>query len=135
MNPDDWRTRVTTALAELSLAMVPIGKVLAAPSWNMCPVHCRSLMRISSTAAELLVKAAMERRGVAADHTHDIGRQEVASVVVDGRQQIEKALTGFFDQMQRYAPSPPTAPEPVEEPDPGQGIMPDPFEPPSPFDY
>ncbi len=232
LNPEDWQNRMITVLTQLNLAMVPIRELLAAPTWGIGLAFCSDLMRISSNAAELLVKAAMERRGVAADHTHKIdllaqdflrarpgedelarrmsalngksrqhhlslydsgkvsladvtlavdrlcgvlalwadevnpshadgmggmtddmnrlinyrlddwlattrsnavakpddGRlaNEAASAVVNCRQQLEKALVGFRDQIQRYAPAPPAAPKPVEESDP--------FRLPTPFD-
>ena len=69
LNPEDWNSRMTAVLTQLNLAMVPIREVLAAPTWGIGLAFCSDLMRISSNAAELLVKAAMERRGVAADHT------------------------------------------------------------------
>ncbi len=241
LNPEDWQARMFTVLGEFTLAMTPIGEVLTASAWGWCLSDCSRLMRISSNAAELLVKAAMERRGVAADHTHDIGRlargflrarpgevrlaermsalngkshqhhltlyggdefeladvtqavdrlcgvltlwadeinpshadrmsnmagelasrasvyqdkwlaairmdvvakpdegsleQELASAVVDRRQQIEQAVIGFRNQVRQYAPALPAAPKSNKESDPGQNSMPDPFEPPSPLDY
>ncbi len=240
LNPESWQDRMATVLRQLNLAMTPIGEVLGEPSWSRCLGDCSDLMQISSNAAELLVKAAMERRGVAADHTHDVGKlardfqrvrsgeeelarrmsalngksrqhhmalygddrveledvtlavdrmcgvlalwadeinpshadrmsgmsgelasradeylgkwlaavradvvakpdegslaQEAASAVVDGRRQIEEALTEFRDQVQRYTPAPPTVPTPTEDPGPDQDIMPDPFRLPTPFD-
>ena len=74
LNPEDWQTRMSKVLTQLNLATIPIGQVLAAPGWDECLVYCSDLMRISSNAAELLARAVMERRGVAADHTHDTDR-------------------------------------------------------------
>ncbi len=74
LNPEDWQNRMITVLGELKSAMRSVGDVLTAPTWGWCLPDCSRLMRQSSNAAELLVKAAMERRGVAADHTHDVGK-------------------------------------------------------------
>ncbi len=72
LNPEDWQNRMITVLRQIKFAVSSIEDVLTAPTWSRCLGDCSDLMRISSNAAELLVKAAMERRGVAADHTHKI---------------------------------------------------------------
>ncbi len=45
-----------------------------ARKWDHCAQHCGALLETTANAAALLVKATMERRGVAADRSHDIAR-------------------------------------------------------------
>ena len=49
-----------------------LGWIADADGWRQCAVHCGTLLETTADAAELLIKAAIERRGVSADRSHDI---------------------------------------------------------------
>ena len=74
MNPEDWKSRMRKVLSRLDAAVTQIERIATAATWDDCAAHCGDLLRDSANAAELLVKAAMERRGVAVDRVHDIDR-------------------------------------------------------------
>ena len=74
MNPEDWAYRMGLVVTTVDAAITPILKIAQRPLWAGSGGNCSHLLRNSADAAELLVKAAMERRGVPADRSHDIAR-------------------------------------------------------------
>ncbi len=72
VDPDDWAYRMKQAVQKIDAAVTQIGKLAQRPLWADSGAHCADILEASANAAELLVKAAMERRGVPADRTHDI---------------------------------------------------------------
>ena len=74
VNSEDWARRMELAWERADAAVRVMGRLAEAGEWRRCGAHCSSLLEASASAAELLVKAAMERRGVPADRTHDIAR-------------------------------------------------------------
>ena len=71
-NPEDWAYRMKEAWQQADMAIGLTGRMAKAREWDHCAQHCGALLETTANAAELLVKAAMERRGVAADRSHDI---------------------------------------------------------------
>ena len=126
-------------LEDVTLAVDRFCGVLALWADEINPSHADGMSRMSGELAnradDYLGKwLATVRADVVVKPDEGSLAQEAASAVVDGRRQIEEALTEFRDQVQRYAPAPPTVPTPTEESDPDQEIMPDPFRLPTPFD-
>ena len=78
MDPEDWAGRMGLVPELVFHALTSISRMATAGSWANSGAACRNLLRNAADAAELLVKAAMERRGVPADHGHDIA--ELAGV-------------------------------------------------------
>jgi len=74
MNPEDWAGRMRQAVTTLSFAIASISRIAGRPLWAGSGEDCSHLFRNTADAAEILVKAAMERRGVPADLSHDIAR-------------------------------------------------------------
>ena len=74
MKPEDWASRMRQVMVQLSSAMTPISFVATSETWAISGGYCINLLRSTADAAELLVKAAMERRGVPADRSHDIAQ-------------------------------------------------------------
>ncbi len=74
MNPEDWAGRMRQAVTTLSFAIASVSRIAERPLWAGSGEDCSHLLRNTADAAELLVKAAMERRGVPADLSHDIAR-------------------------------------------------------------
>ena len=74
LTPEDWKSRMSTVLSKLDFAFQAIGRFASAVSWDECDPHCENFLETASDAAELLVKAAIERRGVSADRHHDIAK-------------------------------------------------------------
>ena len=72
MRPQNWATRMRQVLQKIDTSLIHITTIAETPLWADTDVHCAALLQTTADAAELLVKAAMERRGVAADRTHDI---------------------------------------------------------------
>ena len=71
MKPEDWASRMRQVMVQLSSAMSPISFVATSQTWAISGGYCINLLRSTADAAELLVRAAMERRGVPADRSHD----------------------------------------------------------------
>ena len=80
VNPEDWTYRMERAAQKVDAAMTQIGKLAEAPLWAVSGTHCADLLEITANAAELLVKAAIERRGVPADRSDDIAGLAAAFV-------------------------------------------------------
>ena len=78
MNPEDWAYRMGLVVTTVDAAIAPIWKIAQRPLWAGSGGNCSHLLRNAADAAELLVKAAMERRGVPADRSHDIARLAAA---------------------------------------------------------
>ena len=78
MKPEDWARRMDLVLTKLDTAVTQIEKVAASRTWSGCAANCIMLLQNSADAAELLVKAAMERRGVPADRSHDVAELAAA---------------------------------------------------------
>ena len=74
MKPEDWARRMELVVTKVDAAITQIGKIAASGTWAGGGGHCSILLQDSADAAELLVKAAMERRGVSADRSHDVAR-------------------------------------------------------------
>ena len=74
MKPEDWASRMRQVMVEVDGAITAIGKTASSGTWAISVGYCTSLLRNTADAAELLVKAAMERRGVPADRSHDIAQ-------------------------------------------------------------
>ena len=72
MKPQDWQRRMEQVLTQMNISMLSIREIAIAEEWEWSHAFCNDLLRTSSNSAELLVKAVLERRGVAADRTHDI---------------------------------------------------------------
>ena len=72
VDPEDWTYRMRLALAKVATAITPIEGVANSATWTDSAAHCSSLVQATADAAELLVKAVIERRGVPADRSHDI---------------------------------------------------------------
>ena len=72
MKPQDWQRRMEQVLTQMNISILSIREIAIAEEWKWSHAFCNDLLRTSSNAAELLVKAVLERRGVAADRTHDI---------------------------------------------------------------
>ena len=77
MNPEDWARRTELVVTKVDAASTQIGKIATSGTWTGSGADCIILLQDSANAAELLVRAAMERRGVPADRSHDIA--ELAS--------------------------------------------------------
>ena len=73
MNPEDWASRMRLVVVKIHAALAPLDAMAASDAWIGSGEYCNSLLQASADAAELLVKVAMERRGVPADRSHDIG--------------------------------------------------------------
>ena len=71
-NPEDWAYRMKQAAQKIDAAITQIGKLAETPLWADSGAHCADMLETTANAAELLVKAAIERRGVPADRSHDI---------------------------------------------------------------
>ncbi len=78
MNPEDWARRMDLVLTKLDTAITQIEKIAASRTWTGCAANCIMLLQDSADAAGLLVKAAMERRGVPADRSHDVAELAAA---------------------------------------------------------
>ena len=74
MKPEDWASRMRQVVVQVSSSMTPISFMAASGTWTGSGEDCANLLRNTADAAELLVKAAMERRGVPTDRSHDIVR-------------------------------------------------------------
>ena len=74
MKPEDWSLRMEKVLSVITDVMTRVSEIATSRMWRTCVGPCQRLMQNTVDAAELLLKAAMERRGVAADHTHDISQ-------------------------------------------------------------
>ena len=72
VNPEDWALRMNLALIKLDTAITQIKKIAASRTWADSAANSIMLLQNSANAAELLVKATMERRSVPADRSHDI---------------------------------------------------------------
>ena len=72
MKPEDWASRMRQVVVKVDVAITAIGKTASSETWAISGGDCIILLQNSADAAELLVKAAMERRGVPADRSHDI---------------------------------------------------------------
>ena len=72
MNPEDWASRMRLVVVKIHVALAPLDAVATSNTWIGSGEYCNSLLQASADAAELLVKATMERRGVPADRGHDI---------------------------------------------------------------
>ena len=74
VNPEDWTRRMELAWEKADAAIRLISRMAEAVQWRRCALHCSSFLEASANAAEFMVKAAMERRGVSADRTHDVAK-------------------------------------------------------------
>ncbi len=63
-------------------------------SLHDCLADCQNLLRFTSDGAELLVKAAMKKRGVPTDHTHDISR--LADAFAEARPEKTESTQRMF---------------------------------------
>ncbi|GEM_PF-3461697 len=60
------------AVAKGGAAITPIENVANSAIWMNSAAHCSSLLQATADAAELLVRAVIERRGLPADRSHDV---------------------------------------------------------------
>ena len=117
VKPEDWAGRMRQAVTTLSFAFASVGRIAERPLWAGSGEDCSHLLRNTADAAELLVKTAMERRGVAADRSHDIAQlaDAFAAQRPDESALAERmaALNGGSrrDHMAMYRFSPPDVPE------------------------
>ena len=74
MKPEDWARRMDLVLTKVHGAATSINAMSMNRTWTASASDCINLVQHSADAVELLVKAAMERRGVPADRTHNIAR-------------------------------------------------------------
>lgn len=65
-------------LTKLDTAIAQIERIAASRTWTGCAANCIMLLQESADAAGLLVRAAMERRGVPADRSHDVAELAAA---------------------------------------------------------
>ncbi len=72
VNPEDWASRMRLVMVKVHAALTPIDAMAGSGTWAVSGGHCSVLLQTTADAAELLVKAAIERRGVPADRSHDI---------------------------------------------------------------
>lgn len=72
VDPEDWTYRMRLAVAKVDAAITPIENVANSATWMDSAAHCSSLVQATADAAELLVKAVIERRGLPADRSHDV---------------------------------------------------------------
>ena len=72
VNPEDWASRMRLVMVKVHAALTPIDAMAVSGTWTVSGGHCSILVQASADASELLVKAAIERRGVPADRSHDI---------------------------------------------------------------
>ena len=117
VKPEDWAGRMRQAVTTLSIAFASVRRIAERPLWAGSGEDCSHLLRNTADAAELLVKAAMERRGVAADLSHDIAQlaDAFAAQRPDESALAERmaALNGGSrrDHMAMYRFSPPDVPD------------------------
>ena len=78
VNSEDWARRMELVIAKLHAAITSIEDMSASRTWAGSAANCIMLLQNSAKAAELLVKATMERRGVPADRSHDIAELAAA---------------------------------------------------------
>ena len=74
MNPEDRGGRIRQGVTTLSFAIASLSRMVERPLWAGSGEDCSHLLRNTADAAELLVKATMERRGVPADLSPGITR-------------------------------------------------------------
>ncbi len=74
LDPEDWTYRMRLAVMKIAAAITPIEDVANSATWTDSAAHCSGLVQATADAAELLVKAVIERRGVPADRSHDIAK-------------------------------------------------------------
>jgi len=72
VKPEDWARRMDLILTKVHAALTSIETLSLSRTWAAGASDCINLLQNSADAAELLVKAAMERRGVPADRSHDL---------------------------------------------------------------
>ncbi len=72
VDPEHWAGRMRLVLVKVHAALTPIDAMARSGTWTVSGGHCSILVQAIADAAELLVKAAIERRGVPADRSHDI---------------------------------------------------------------
>ena len=72
VNPEDWARRMEQVVQKIDASITQIGRLVERSGWAGSGAYCGALLEAAADGAELLVKAAMERRGVAADRSHDI---------------------------------------------------------------
>ena len=72
VNSGDWSRRMGLVLVKIHAAITSIEAMSTSGTWATGGGDCINLLQSSANAAELLVKAAIERRGVPADRSHDI---------------------------------------------------------------
>ena len=72
VNSEDWARRMQQVIAKVHYALASLPAMAASETWDGSGVDSTNLLQNSADAAELLVKAAIERRGVPADRSHDI---------------------------------------------------------------
>ena len=117
MNPEDWAGRMRQAVTALSFAFASVSRIAERPLRAGSGEDCSHLLRNTADAAELLVKAAMERRGVPADHSHDITRLAGAFAAQrPGEGALAERMaalngTSRKDHMAMYRFSPPDVPD------------------------
>ena len=72
LEPEDWLDRMNSVLNLVEDSIDQYRKMARRKTWTRCASRCRVFVRTGSDAAERLVKAMMERRGVRADTSHDM---------------------------------------------------------------
>ncbi len=72
VDPQDWTYRMEMVWQKADVAIGLLGRITDANGWRQCAAQCGMLVEATADAAERLVKAAIERRGVSADRSHDI---------------------------------------------------------------
>ena len=77
VNSEDWARRMELVLAKVHAGITSIEAMSASRTWAAGVGDCTNFLQSSANAAELLVKAAIERRGMPADRSHDIARLAV----------------------------------------------------------
>ena len=71
VDPEDWASRMRLVMVKVHAALTPIDAMAMSGTWTVSGGHCGILVQASADASVLLVKAAIERRGVPADRSHD----------------------------------------------------------------
>ena len=72
VNSEDWARRMELVMVKVHYALASLPTMSASRTWAAGGGDCINLLQNSADAAELLVKAVIERRGVPADRSHDI---------------------------------------------------------------
>ena len=72
LKPEKFEQRMNSTLDSLESAINQFTVLCVEETWPYCLTPCNKFLKESANAAEFLIKAIIERRGVPADKTHNI---------------------------------------------------------------